>query len=147
MNMAKKKIIVAYPSLAEIESVAHELARRILTLDEPIPDFSTRFPEVLERCLATPRQTFGRRDLYANLLDKAAILFYTLIKDHPFQNGNKRVAIMTLFYFLHINGKWVVVDTMILYRFARWVAESDPTVKDAVIDAITKFLSDNLTGR
>jgi len=38
-----------------------------------------------------PFQKFSGKDLYPGLLSKAAMLFYLLIKDHPFQNGNKEL--------------------------------------------------------
>ena len=63
-----------------------------------------------------------------------------MIKNHPFQNGNKRIAMTTLLVFLHINGFWIKVDTKELYNFTVWVAESNPMVKKETIQAIEKFL-------
>lgn len=126
-------------SLAEAEYVAHSLARELLAWSEPIPGFSTRFPTVLERCLAGPFQTYGQKDLYPGLLAKAGILFYLMIKNHPFQNGNKRIAMTTTFYFLYKNRKWLRVDNQELYNFAKWVAESNPRLKDETVAAIEKF--------
>jgi len=129
-----------YISVDEVKYVAHTLAKELMSAHEPIPEFSTRFPNVLEQCLATSQQTFGGKDLYPTLVDKASMLFYVLIKNHPFQNGNKRVAVMTLLYFLRINGKWIRTDTISLYRFAKWVAESDSKLKDAVVNAIRDYI-------
>ena len=131
-------------TLKEAEYIASKLAREKLSFDEPIPDFSTRFPNVLESCLATPFQTFSGKSLYPTLVSRAAILFYLLIKNHPFQNGNKRVAMTTLFVFLYRNGKWVEVDTQELYNFTVWVAQSPRTVKDETVKAIGKFLKIHL---
>src|SRR3989337_945022 len=114
-------------TLKEAEYIAFKLAREKLSFDEPIPDFSTRFPNVLESCLATPFQAFSGKSLYPTLVSRAAILFYLLIKNHPFQNGNKRVAMTTLFVFLYRNGKWLKVDTQELYNFTVWVAQSPRT--------------------
>jgi death-on-curing family protein len=127
-------------TLKELEYIAFKLAREQLSFDEPIPDFSTRFPNVLESCLPTPFQSFGRKALYPTLLAKASILFYLLIKNHPFQNGNKRIAMTALFVFLYRNSKWLEVDTQELYNFTVWVAQSPPTVKDETVKAIEKFL-------
>lgn len=68
-----------------------------------------------------------------------------MIKNHPFQNGNKRIAIVTLFYFLYTNKKWLKVDTQELYNFAKWVAESNPKLKKETIDAVETFLSAYIT--
>ncbi|MBD3414807.1 MAG: type II toxin-antitoxin system death-on-curing family toxin [Candidatus Aminicenantes bacterium] len=124
----------------EVEYIAFRLAKEMLTFDEPIPDFSSRRPNILESCLATPFQTFSKKSLYSGFLSKASILFYLLIKNHPFQNGNKRIAMTTLFVFLHKNKKWIRVDAQELYNFTVWVAQSPPKLKDETVKAIQKFL-------
>ena len=63
-------------SVKEVEYIAFRLAREMMSFNEPIPDFSTRFPNMLESCLATPFQTFSGKSLYPNLISKASILFY-----------------------------------------------------------------------
>ncbi len=127
-------------TLKEVEYVAFRLAREKLKFDEPIPDFSTRFPNILESCVITPFQRFSGKSLYPSLIDKAAILFYLMIKIHPFQNGNKRVALTTLLTFLSFNGKWLKVDMQEFYNFTMWVAQSPAPYKDQVVEAIKKFI-------
>ncbi|MCD6516044.1 MAG: type II toxin-antitoxin system death-on-curing family toxin [Candidatus Aminicenantes bacterium] len=124
----------------EVEYIAFRLAKEMLAFDEPIPDFSARYPNILESCLATPFQSFSKKSLYPGFLSKASILFYLLIKNHPFQNGNKRIAMTVLFVFLYKNKKWIKVDTQELYNFTIWVAQSPPRVKDETVKAIEKFL-------
>ena len=128
-------------SLQEVEFVAFRLAREIMAFSEPIPDFATRFPNSLESCLAMPFQAFSGKSLYSGLTSKAAILFYLMIKNHPFQNGNKRIAVSALLYFLHKNGKWMEVDGKDLYEFAMWVTKSNGRLKKETVLAIEKFLS------
>ncbi len=127
-------------TITEIEYVAHSLAQALMAWNEPIPDFGTRFPNVLESCLVTPFQKFGGKNAYKGFLEKAAILFYLMIKNHPFQNGNKRIAVTAVLYFLYKNKKWLQSDNQELYNFAVWVAESNPKVKDATVSAIQKFI-------
>ena len=127
-------------SLGEIESVVFELARELMTSDEPIPDFASRFPNILESCLAVPFQKFAKKSLYKSLPQKAAILFYLLIKNHPFINGNKRIAMTTLFFFLFKNKKWLKVNQKKLYNFAVWVAESPAELKSDTLSATEKFI-------
>ena len=88
-------------TIIEVEYVAFRLARETMSWDEKIPDFSSRYHGKLESCLATPFQGFGGKKFYKGLIDKVAVLFYLMIKNHPFENGNKRIAMTTLFYFLH----------------------------------------------
>ena len=127
-------------TILDVEYVAHRLAQETMRWTEPIPDFSTRYTNALERCIDQPYQTFGGKQLYPGLIKKASILFYLMIKNHPFQNGNKRIAMATLFYFLYKNKKWIKVDNQELYNFAKWVAESNPKLKKSTIDAIETFL-------
>ncbi|MFC1589869.1 type II toxin-antitoxin system death-on-curing family toxin [Candidatus Omnitrophota bacterium] len=128
-------------TVKDVEYIAFRLAQEILSFNEPIPDFSTRFPHILESCLVTPFQTFLGKTPYPSLLPKASILFYLMIKNHPFQNGNKRIAMTALFVFLHLNGKWIKVDTQELYNFTVWIAESPSQVKDEAVRATEKFLT------
>jgi death-on-curing protein len=126
--------------IAEIEHIAHRIAREFLKWDEPIPEFNTRFPNILESCLIIPFQTFESKMLYKGLTGKAAVLFYLMVKNHPFKNGNKRTAMITLMFFLHKNEKWLKVDETELYNFAKWVAESNPRLKDETMKAIEEFI-------
>lgn len=127
-------------TILEVEYVAHALAKELMHWNEPIPDFNSRSPHILESCLMVPFQTFGGRKLYKGLNAKAAILFYLMIKNHPFQNGNKRIAMTTLFYFLYKNKKWLKVDNQELYNFAKWVALSNPKLRIETTAAIKKFI-------
>jgi death-on-curing protein len=58
----------------------------------------------LESALAQPYMAFGGQDLYPMLADKAAALAFSLIKNHPFVDGNKRVGHAAMETFLVLNG-------------------------------------------
>jgi death on curing protein len=131
-------------TVAEVEYLASRLAREHLSFDEPIPDFSTRFPNILESCVLTPFQQFAGKYLYPTLTLKAAVLFYLMIKNHPFQNGNKRIAITTLLAFLISNNKWLQADTQSFYNFTVWVASSPAAYKEQVVAAMERFVRDHL---
>ena len=131
-------------TVKEVEYISFRLAQEMLSFNEPIPDFSTRFPNILESCLTAPFQTFLRKSLYSTLISKASILFYLMIKNHPFQNGNKRIAMTTLFVYLYKNKKWIKVDTQQLYNFTVWIAQSPGSVKEEVVKAIEKFFKAHL---
>ena len=63
-----------------------------------------------ESALAQPRMTFEETELYPTLADKASALGFSLINNHPFIDGNKRIghAVMELFFIL--NGYEVEAD-------------------------------------
>jgi death-on-curing family protein len=131
-------------TIKEVEYLAFRLAKEHLSFDEPIPDFTTRFPNSLESCLITPFQKFSGKSLYPSLISKASILFYLMIKNHPFQNGNKRIAITTLLVFLYENGKWLKIDNQSFYNFTVWVAQSPAELKKEVVIGIEKFIQKHL---
>ena len=54
--------------------------------------------------LAQPRMTFGDEDLYPSVAEKAAALAFSLILNHPFIDGNKRVGHAAMETFLVLNG-------------------------------------------
>ena len=58
----------------------------------------------LEAAVARPRATFGGEDLYADLASKAAALMHSLVMNHPFVDGNKRVGLAACLVFLEANG-------------------------------------------
>ena len=99
---------------------------------------------ILESCLAVPFSRFNKKDLYRGIVGKGSILFYLLIKNHPFQNGNKRIAVMSLLYFLYKNGKWLYVPNDKLYRFAKNVAASKAHNREFVLRSIREFLATNV---
>lgn len=59
---------------------------------------------LLESALQAPFQTFDGNELYPSLLQKAARLGYSIILNHPFIDGNKRIGIHIMLIFLALNG-------------------------------------------
>jgi len=55
--------------------------------------------------VAQPKMTFGGDELYASVIDKAAVLAVSLSQNHPFVDGNKRVAHAAMEVFLVLNGQ------------------------------------------
>jgi len=63
-----------------------------------------RDAHLLDSALNAPFHTFDGKDLYPTLEEKAAQLAFSLIKNHPFHDGNKRIGIVAMVTFLHKNG-------------------------------------------
>jgi len=59
----------------------------------------------LESAVARPRATFGGDDLYPDLPSKAAALMHSVVMNHPFVDGNKRVGAMAAELFLEVNER------------------------------------------
>ena len=58
----------------------------------------------LDSAIAQPKATFGGVDLYPTLVEKAAALCFSLVSNHPFVDGNKRVGHAAMETFLVLNG-------------------------------------------
>lgn len=63
-----------------------------------------RDENLLDSALNAPFQTFDGDDIYKTVQSKAAKLGFSLVKNHPFIDGNKRIAILVMIVFLEING-------------------------------------------
>lgn len=95
-----------YISLAQ----ALELHRRLIEQSGGTPGILNL--GALESALLHPRMTFGAEDLYPTLAGKAAALAFSIIRNHPFMDGNKRTGHAAMEVFLMLNGHevWSSVD-------------------------------------
>lgn len=64
----------------------------------------------LESAVTQPQQSFAGADLYGSLAEKAAALAFFLALNHPFIDGNKRVAYTAMEVFLVLNGYEVIAS-------------------------------------
>lgn len=63
-----------------------------------------------ESALAQPQMSFGGTDLYPTLAEKAAALCFSLVMNHPFVDGNKRIGHAAMETFLILNGFELTAD-------------------------------------
>jgi prophage maintenance system killer protein len=100
----------------------------------------------LASSLQTVFQTFGGKDLYPTLEEKAAHLLYFLIKNHPFVDGNKRIAATLFLWFLEKNaalyrsdGTKRIADNA-LVAMTLLIAESRPQEKDLLTRVLVHLI-------
>lgn len=79
---------------------------------------------LLDLCLASPFQTFEGKDLYPDTIKKVAHLGYSLVKYHPFVDGNKRIGAHVTLVLLEINGFSVSYSQEELIRVILGIADS-----------------------
>lgn len=127
-------------TLEHVEKICYEFAKAHLTYDEPIPSFSSRFPNKLESALAIPAKSYNNKSLYPTLERQAAVLFYEMIKLHPFLNGNKRIATVSLTTFLLLNRKWLSTDWQELYQISVTVAASAAENRTGILRLLEEFI-------
>ena len=60
--------------------------------------------QMLESALSQPFMTFDSKDLYKSIIDKAGALGFSLIMNHAFIDGNKRIGHAAMELFLYLNG-------------------------------------------
>lgn len=66
--------------------------------------------ELLESALAAPKMEFEGLNPYPSISDKAAALAIHIVRNHPLQDGNKRLSLMCAINFFWINGFDLVID-------------------------------------
>lgn len=109
--------------------------------DEPIPSLNNDSRAKIDSCLNAPFQTVFGVVAFKGLFKKAAALFYYIAKGHPLGNGNKRMACVTVSFFLFKNGWWIGIRNKELIDLARYTANSDPDNKDQCMNRIAYVLA------
>ena len=72
---------------------------------------------LLESAIARPFQTFSRKELYPTVFEKAAALGESIIKNHPFIDGNKRTGLLAMISLLINNHYLLNASSEDLYNF------------------------------
>ncbi len=86
------------------------LALHQMLLEQSGGTAGIRDEAALDSAIGQPEMSFGGQDLYPNLTDKAAALAYSLIQNHPFVDGNKRVGHAAMEVMLTLNGYEIEAD-------------------------------------
>ena len=95
----------------------------------------------LESALARPAMTFGGEDLYEDLASKAAALMHSLVLNHAFVDGNKRVAAHAAILFVELNGQTFLATPGELVQVTLAVAEGK-----VAVEALTIWFRQRLRG-
>ncbi|TSC65882.1 MAG: death on curing protein [Microgenomates group bacterium Gr01-1014_80] len=103
--------------------------------------FGVRDLGLIESAVFRPQASFGGQDLYENIFDKAAALLQSLLKNHPFVDGNKRTALTSAGLFLKMNG-WKLKNTH--DEEVEFAVDVDN--KQLPIEQISKWLNPDLIG-
>ena len=96
---------------------------------------------LLESAAAMPHSTFGGKDLHEGLAEKAAAYHFHLCANHPFVDGNKRVAVVAAEVFLLMNGRELAAGDREIEDLTMGVAAGEVS-KDQVTEFFVKFVRD-----
>jgi len=129
-----------------IQKIIPEVKKELIDKKEASEFFGQENGEKLKGLMGAIYQTFDKKELYPSIEEKAAHLLYFIIKDHPFVDGNKRVAAFLFVYYLDKNkylyrgaGEKKINDNG-LAALALLIAISDPKEKDKMIKIVTNLL-------
>ena len=81
-----------------------------------------RDENLLDSALKSPFQTFGGNELYSDIYDKASQLCYSLVENHPFADGNKRIGVHLTLLFLKLNNENIEYSQAELIDFGLSIA-------------------------
>lgn len=92
-------------------------------------------------------QTFGGKDLYPSVEEKAANLLYLTVKNHSFSDGNKRIAAFLFLWFMEKNGILYredgsrLIDNNTLVALTLMIAESRTEEKDIMTKVVVNLIN------
>ena len=99
-----------------------------------------------EGILRTIYQSFDGEEVYSTVGEKAANLLYFIVKDHPFFDGNKRIAALLFIVFLMLNEYGLTEDGGVkitdraLVALTLMIAESEPKEKGLITAVVCRIL-------
>ncbi len=136
---------IRYVKLGIVERI-HERLREYFASEEPIDPFSDNVFDIgkLEGALQAPQMNVYGQELYPTLEEKGAVLFYLIIKNHLFRNGNKRMAVMCLDFFLYANDIVLTVSRAEFFNKALETVNSDPKEFDQVKKSLAEWIRANI---
>ena len=117
-----------------------ELKCALVSKGEASPLFGNPPSDALAGILGNIEQTMFGEPLYRSLEEKAAHLLYFIVKDHPFSDGNKRIASLLFLLYLKQEGVEHSITPPALTALTLLIAESAPTNKDLMIRLVVNLL-------
>ena len=136
--IAERNQSIRYLSKQDIADIHADLAAEVLRSGgEPLPEFRYGKQDEIEALIAAPQRRFYGQDAYPTLAEKAAIIFYTVNRQHMFPNGNKRLSTLCLGTFLLLNGVDLDATPQDLTAKALWLATAEalefPAIKAELV--------------
>jgi len=144
LKNGKGKFVLNYEKSAEI---IKEIKNDLISKKEAGDLFGHENSDKLKAILGNILQTFDKKELYPSIEEKASHLLYFIIKDHPFVDGNKRIASFLFVYYLDKNNYLYKennekkINDNALTALSLLIAISNPAEKDKIVKIVTNLLS------
>lgn len=133
---------IRYLTLEDMQYCCDFISQKLIDGDNPPPVLREADRDKLETVLVNPQQHIFGKEAYEGVFAKAACYFYFIIKDHPFANGNKRMALVAATVFLLANGYQPTISAADMYNLAKDTAVSHGDHKKTIHD-IQRMLKKN----
>ena len=120
------------------------LKKELMVRKEASEIFGQERGNALSGIIGAVQQTFGGKDLYPSVEERAAHLLYFVIKDHPFTDGNKRIGSFLFLLFLKKNDllDQKSFSNKALVALALLTAASEPGQKELMVRLIVNLISE-----
>lgn len=136
------------PNADAVEEIHFSLARIFESENDPISPVGVKSRSMLESACERPHTGIGNSYKYETLDAKLAALFHSLTKNHPFHNGNKRTAVVSVLTALYRNDRRLnsdVTDDHVYDFVVAVTADAFPSIGhglsvDEVVNEIAKWL-------
>lgn len=135
------------PDVEKLYLMIKEMKACLASCGENVANFGVPNNGRLEQVVNNLYQTWDQEELYPGLESKAAHLFYFLIKDHIFVDGNKRIASFLFLWFIECHDMLAgsrderTIPYNIIYALAIHVADSNPKDKDTIVQLICNIIA------
>lgn len=140
------------PSLSNTAAVlSYEECRRLIdsmSYGAQSAVFGNEKDDSFKGSLGNIYQSFGGKELYPSVQEKAANLLYLVTKNHAFSDGNKRIAAAVFLYLLHKNnllflngGDEKIIADHTLVAMVVMIASSKPEEKETMVRLVMNLLS------
>jgi death-on-curing family protein len=148
-----KKLKISHTSKEEKFKLTYSQAMKVIQALEKKFGGSDLFgkekDQSFKSSITTIYQTFGSKELYPSIEEKAANLLYFIVKNHSFVDGNKRIAASIFLWFLEANGLLYKEDggkriaDNALVALTLMIAESDPEEREVIVTLVVNLINKN----
>ena len=126
-------------AMREIDMLRNKFGGSVLFGNEKDDSFKSSIGQIY--------QTFGGKELYPSVEEKAAMLLYLVTKNHSFSDGNKRIAATLFLWFMNNNGilyredgsKRIADNTLVALTLM--IAESRTEEKDVMVKVVVNLIN------
>lgn len=114
---------ISYITHDEILKIHNALVSDFSTSGDPIFPSGVKNEHLLHSALFHPQTSFGDVRKYATIESSGAALMYAVSNNHPFHNGNKRTALVSLLVFLDRHNIFIICDEDELFKISISIAD------------------------